>query len=669
MIPNIPELPLTDADWLFAVLMGLVLLVPLVSERIRVPSVVGLVLAGALVGPGGLGLVVREGAVGTIGTVGLLYLMFLAGLELDLEEFIANKQSSIVFGILTFVIPMALGFASTMALGFGVLASVLIASCWASHTLLAYPIFRRHGTVGNRAVATAVGGTILTDTAALIVLVVVASAHQGELSVGFWASLLAGMAVLVVVTLRLLPMFGRWLFTHFAHEPSVRFVFVLFALLGSSALAHLCGMEPIIGAFLAGLALNRLIPSSGRLIEHLEFIGSNFLIPIFLLGVGLLVDFSKLAEPRTLLMGVVFTVVAVLAKFLAAYAGGKWLGYDRNEIGAMFALSNAQAAATLAAIVVGLRIGLIGEDVVNAVILVILVACLLASWAGSQIAPRLVKPAPRQVLGRTVVLPVVRPDAAKALTRVASAIAEHDSGLVLPLTVASPDAPAEALEELRQVNRTVEGMARGHGVEAEGMVRIDTTPAAGVLRTAREHGATLIISGWHGPDHRRMFAADALQPIVAESSCPVVLARLDPARTPKRVVVLAPHAETTEGGQANLRLTLEITKRLAALYKAPITAISSVDDPNVLAAITQALGSPAEVDARSASAVARERVGADDLLVVPVRTDDLRLRHAERINKAAADSQVVAVVGGVPAPPAPRPGRRRHAEVPLAPLA
>ncbi len=667
MIPNLPAVPLQDADWLFALLMGLILLVPLIAERVRLPAIVGLVLAGAAIGPGGLNLVVREGAVGTIGTMGLLYLMFLAGLELDLEQFTSHRHDSIVFGVLTFTVPMTLGFGSSLLLGFSPLAAVLIASCWASHTLLAYPIFRRHGTVASRAVATSVGGTILTDTAALIVLVVVAGVAGGTLSASFWALLLLSMTLLVVVTLGVLPRVGRWFFATFAHDPGVRFAFVLAALFGCAALAHLAGLEPIIGAFLAGLGLNRLVPNGSRLMERTEFVGANLLVPIFLLSVGLLINFRLLADPRTLLMAVVFTTVAIVAKAIAAWLSGRILRYDRTEIGAMFALSNAQAAATLAAVVVGERVGLLTTEVVNAVVMVILVTCLLSSWAGGRIAPRLVRPAPRMALGTTIVLPIVRPESAGPLAKLAAALAYADAGVVLPLTVVIGDPGKDALERMREVNSQAEQMARAHGVETEGILRIDATPAMGVRNTVRERGASLVLLGWQGQDHGAMFTPTTVNPLVAEASAPVLLARLED-RPPSRVIVVIPHADPSASGMDNLRLTLETAKRVAALHRCPLAIVSCTDDVNVLATVTQLLNVTATVDSRTAAALVRDEVRADDLLIMPVRIGDTTLRGAERLNRAAAASQVIAVVGGVPPAPAPAGGRRRHVEVPLSPL-
>ena len=665
MIPNLPDLPLHEAEWLFAVLMGLVLVVPILAERVRVPAIVGLVLAGAVVGPGMLGLVEREGAVGILGSVGLLYLMFLAGLEFDLEEFAGHRRDSVLFGATTFVVPMVLGVVSSLLLGFGVLASVLIASCWASHTLLTYPLFRRHGTVGNRAVATSVGGTILTDTAALLVLAIVAALQVGELSAGFWASLAVGVAGVAVVTLWVLPRLGRWVFATYAQGQGVRFVFVLAGLFGTAALAHLAGLEPIIGAFLAGLALNRLVPNGSQLMERIEFVGSNLLVPLFLLSVGLLIDFSLLADPRTLVMAVVFTAVAIVAKWLAAWLSGRWLGYDRDEVGAMFALSAAQAAATLAAVVVGLRIGLIDADVVNAVVMVILVTCLLTSWLAGRVAPRLARPAPRRALGTTVVMPVVRAAAAGAMSRVAAAIAHADGGVVVPLTIVTAAPGDEELARLREVNGEVEQMLRGHGVEAEGQVRLDANPAIGVLHTVGEREASLVLMGWQGPDHAAMFVLGSpVNPVVAESPAPVLLARLTD-QDPSRVVLLLPPDGAGPTALGAQRLAVEVARRLADLHRCDVAVVGVAEDEGLRSAVAEQLQVAVTPDRRPAPAVARELSRPGELLVVPVDPDDLRLRVLDRVHRAAPDRQLLGVVAG-----RPRAGEGRtfrHAEVPLAP--
>jgi Kef-type K+ transport system membrane component KefB len=442
----VPDLPLVDAGLVFAVLMGAILVAPLLARRLRLPEIIVLLGLGFVVGPTGLGVLERAGAVATLGTVGLLYLMFVAGLELDLEDFVANRRHALVFGGLTFIVPMTLGTVVSLALGYTVLAALLLASCWASHTLLTYPTFQRAGTAGHRAVATAVGATIITDTAALLVLAVVARAHQGELGPMFWATLLPSLVALVVGTMWGLPRLARRFFSGPGQDRELRFVFVLACLFVVASLASLAGIEAIVGAFRAGLALNRAVPNGGALMERVDFVGRALFIPLFLLATGMLVDWRVLTDPQTLGIGLAFVLVAVGSKLLAAVTGGRVLGYRGAEVAAMFALSNTQAAATLAAVVVGLRVGLIDEEVVNAVLLVILATSIVSSAVATRYAPRLVTPRRGRPLGDVVVVPVANPDTAPRLLRLASAFARADGGVVVPVLVAPSETDTTTLE-------------------------------------------------------------------------------------------------------------------------------------------------------------------------------------------------------------------------------
>ena len=289
----LPTLPVERPGLLFAVLLAAVLLAPILARRVRLPEIVVLLFVGFVIGPTGLGIVERAGVVATLGTVGLLYLMFVAGLELDLDDFASHRKGSAGFGIATFVVPMVLGTVSALALGYGTLASVLLASCWASHTLVAYPVFQRVGTVGNRAVAVSVGATIITDTAALLVLAVIARAHQGALTPVFWATLIPSLALVGYGALRLLPRLASRFFSGLGQDRSLRFLFVMVALFGLASLFEVIGIEAIVGAFVAGLALNRSVPNRGPLMERIDFLGGTLFIPLFLLATGMLIDLGR----------------------------------------------------------------------------------------------------------------------------------------------------------------------------------------------------------------------------------------------------------------------------------------------------------------------------------------------------------------------------------------
>jgi Kef-type K+ transport system membrane component KefB/nucleotide-binding universal stress UspA family protein len=639
---HLPSLPLSDAAWIFGVLMALILLVPMASERVRVPSVVGLVVAGMVVGPAVLGLLERDGAVAVLGTVGLLYLMFVAGLELDLDDFAANRSHALGFGGLTFLFPMLIGTAAMAAMGFELLAAILLASCWASHTLLSYPTYRRLGTHTHRSVATSVGATIITDTAALIVLVVVARAHVGDLDAVFWLTLVPSLLGLAFVTLWVLPRIARWFFAGIGQDRGVRFLFIMVALFASSMLAELAGIEAIIGAFLAGLALNRQVPNDSVLMERVEFLGSMLLIPIFLLSVGMLIDPTVLTQIDTLGVAAGFIAVALGAKLLAAVTAGKLFRYDTAEIGTMFSLSSAQAAATLAAVIVGLDVGLIDTDTVNAVILVILVTCIVSSWAGNRWGARLPRPAARRSLGQTVVVPVANPGSRSPLVQLASAIARRDSGFVVPLTVVGGEADEEQLAALRKANAEAESLALSHGAEADGIVRIDASPASGILHTLVERGGSLLVLGWKGSSGRResMFGG-IIDEVLATAPVPVLIARL--RDEPATGILLAVTAEQlTPAGRGGLELALTVVERLAKAEQLPVRVLTDTDDAELQQAVGARLGVEMKLDERKRSISVRQHAGRDDLVVVPVKPATAALRGAAaRIARAVPDNPIL----------------------------
>jgi Kef-type K+ transport system membrane component KefB len=639
---HLPELPLTDAGWAFALLFGVMLLVPILAERVRIPAIVGLVLAGTLIGPNALGLLEREGAVALLGSAGLLYLMFLAGVELDLDEFIANRRDSLWFGLATFAVPMAISTAAVAALGFEPLAAVLVASCWASHTLLTYPTFRRFGTQSNRSVATSVGATIITDTAALLVLVVVVALHEGEAGVGFWIGLVVSLALLCAALLVGLPALARWFFTGIGQDRGVRLGFVLLALYASAGLAEVAGVEAIIGAFLAGLSLNRLVPAGSLLMERLELLGGQLLIPLFLISVGMLVDPAVLADPATLGLAIAFIAMALGAKWLAAEGTGRLLRYDTAERGAMFALSGAQAAATLAAIIVGFEVGLIEEDTVNAVVLVILATCLATSWVAGRVAPSLPRPDRPQPLGDVVVVPVTRPESRVPLVSLAGVMAARDSGTVIPLTVIGPESDQATVAAVQADTDASEALALAVGAEADGLVRIDSTPSSGILHTLVERRGSLLVLGWKGHSSaKEALFGGIVDQVLQEAPVPMLVGRMaHPA--PRGILLSLSEVNTTPSGLPGLDLALAAAARLARHHQVGVRVISETADPVLATAVTAALGVEAVVDERRRSIAVRDHVRDGDLVVVPVKPDRGGLRGvATRIARAVPDHDLL----------------------------
>ncbi|HNP91109.1 cation:proton antiporter, partial [Macellibacteroides fermentans] len=388
-------LPIDNPVLKFLLILLIILFAPLLLNRLRIPHLLGLIIAGAIVGPFGFNLMERDSSIILSGTAGLLYIMFLAGLEIDHDDFKKNSRKSLVFGMYTFLIPMTLGIITGVyILQFSLISSVLLASMFASHTLIAYPILSKLGVTRNRAVTITIGGTMITDTLALLVLTVIVEMSKGTVGPSFWIKILISLLIFGSIVLGLFPIIGRWFFKRFNDNVS-QYIFVLVIVFTGAFLAELAGIEPIIGAFLSGLSMNRLIPRTSALMNRVEFVGNAIFIPFFLIGVGMLINFRSFVNFETIKVAVVMTIVATLAKFLAAWLTQKQFKYTRDERDIIFGLSNAQAAATLAAVIVGYNvitgtdsngapIRLLNEDVLNGTIFMILVTCTIASFAAQR---------------------------------------------------------------------------------------------------------------------------------------------------------------------------------------------------------------------------------------------------------------------------------------------
>lgn len=389
-------LPLTNPVLKFLIILLIILLTPILLNRIKIPSILGLIIAGAVIGPYGFNLMERDSGIILSGTAGLLYIMFLAGLEVDLSEFKKNRKKSIVFGLLTFSIPMLLGILGSLyVFNFPLDTSVLLASMFASHTLIAYPIIRKLGITRNIAVNITVGGTIITDTLALLVLAIIVGMNQGEIGFQFWLRLSISILIFGFIVIFIFPIIGRWFFKKIEDSVS-QYIFVLAMVFLGAFLAEVAGIEGIIGAFLTGLALNRLIPHTSALMNRVEFVGNAIFIPFFLIGIGMLINYELFFRDfETLKVGAGMIIIATTSKFAAAWLTRKSFRLSADEGRVIFGLSNAQAAATLAAVLIGYNIitgvsetgepiRLLNENVLNGTILMILFTCTMATFTATK---------------------------------------------------------------------------------------------------------------------------------------------------------------------------------------------------------------------------------------------------------------------------------------------
>jgi Kef-type K+ transport system membrane component KefB len=442
----------------FFVLFAVILFGPIIFTRFRLPGLIGLVLGGFAIGAHGLGWIsAGNHTVPELGHLGLLYLMFVAGLELDLQVLKDYRRAAVLLGLLAFAIPAAGGFLLGQALGWSIAASCLLGALASSHTLIVYPMIRDAGLGGNPAVASAVGATVLTDTLALVILAVVSGSQTesgsavttlGEIAIGF--------AVLMVVGLVALPRAVDAAFRIWGSDRVARYVVVVVALLFMAMLAQIFGIEGIVGAFFAGLALNRLVPNEGPSMERVEFFGAAVFVPVFLVSIGLLLDPSVMFTGETLRLAAWICLVALGGKAIACWLAGWLLKFSRPERVAMFALTAPQAAATLAVTLIGFEIGLFGTSVVNAVLVLILVSIVLSAL----LAERVVGWVPARVghrppLGGKVLVVTSSAGPSDAAVQAATLLARPDGGHSEVMITRMPTEPAPDSNALRAVEKRI----------------------------------------------------------------------------------------------------------------------------------------------------------------------------------------------------------------------
>ncbi|MFC4476325.1 cation:proton antiporter [Flavobacterium chungangensis] len=395
------SLPIEDPVLKFLIELIIILCIPLLLNKIKVPHLLGLIIAGAVIGPNGFNVLARDSSVVVTGTTGLLYIMFLAGLEIDMGDFKKNKWKSITFSLYTFIVPFALGLiGGYYILRFSLLSSVLFASLFSSHTLIVYPMVSKLGIAKKLAVNVTVGGTMITDVLSLLVLAVVVGMSQGEVGTSFWVTLSVSMLVFALVVLLLFPIVARWFFKNVEDKIS-QYIFVIVMIYLAALLAELAGIEAIIGAFFAGLALNRLIPHTSSLMNRVEFVGNAIFIPFFLISVGMLIDFNAFIQSwETLGVAVIMLIASIGGKYVAAFLTKKTFNFTDDEGKLIFGMSAASAAATLASVMVGYNIilsvneagepvRLLNEHVLNGSILLILVSCTVSSFVSMASAQRI----------------------------------------------------------------------------------------------------------------------------------------------------------------------------------------------------------------------------------------------------------------------------------------
>ncbi|WP_100404828.1 cation:proton antiporter [Bacillus solitudinis] len=578
--------PVTNPVLIFAIAMIIFLIAPLIMARLRIPGIIGLIFAGVIVGPNGLGVLERDQTIILLGTVGLLYIIFIAGLEIDLDGFKKYRKRSLTFGSLSFTIPFILGVLATFLLGYSTAAAILLGSLLGSHTLLAYPIASRLGIAKNKAVTTAVGGTIMTDTLALLVLAVVAGAVQGELTMNFWLTLVISLAIYVSAVLILVPILARFFFRILGSEGALEFIFVMTVLFVSAYFATIAGLEPIIGAFLAGLALNRFISEQSTLMNRIKFVGNALFIPFFLLSVGMLMDLRILfSDPSAWVIAAMVVILVILGKYLAAYISGKFFHYSSEEINLIFGLSIPQAAATLAATLVGFDLGLFDQATVNAVIVMILVTCMIGPYMVEAYSKKIAlkeeqTPYEPSLAPERVMVPLANPQTVESLLDLAFIVRGNSPEPLYALTIAQrglEDSSARIVQAEKILSQAVE-YAAGAEVPIQKVTRAVPNITSGMKRAMEDSRITTAVIGWNGKlsTPQRIFGS-ILDQLLERTTQMVLVSKLGhPLNTTKRLVVVIPAGFDHKSG---LYDAVKLSKQLASQLGASLKCYIIKDEP------------------------------------------------------------------------------------------
>jgi len=632
------------------VLMIIIVFGPIVAERFRVPGIVGLIFGGMLVGPFVFGWIGSDSLVADLGAIGILFLMFLAGLSFNFKAFKRNRNAAIVYGFLGFVIPFGISIWFGMSmLGYGILAASLIGAMWASNTLVALPEVTVAGLQDNPAVSTAVAAGVEFDLMSLTILAIATSTAilEAEPQPGAEATipdpllpLWIAIPLLVGFTLWLLPRVTGWFFVEIGRTRMQRFVFALVGMSAGASVALLGGIEGLIGAFLAGLGMNAMIPMRGSLMDRLDFVGSVIFVPAFLVSIGLNINPALLFDLDTVLLALGFTGIVVVGKSIAAISTGRIFGFSLDESGLMASLSFGQAASTLAIAQVGVTLGILTDQVVNAAVLTIVATALLTSFGTRFFVRRVPRPIPsRASIGEHVIVDVREHGSnLEVLMKLAAGIAHPDDGLVVPYAIPEPGKRDLARARVEEATRVASSL----GLDSDGVVRVDESFTSGTLNLVEEDDVTLVLLSWQGirflSDY--VFGND-IDGVGESSPIPTMAARV--LRDWNRVVVVTGGVKA-DWHREDALLAIAAAKRVQRTMKLPLVAIGTerelfeeefedVEDVEITI-----VGNPRKV--------AIETVGPEDLVILPAYVlHDAPLAGKRKLSRLLDDVNLAVIAG------------------------
>lgn len=499
--------PIHDPLLIFSIVMLNVLIAPIIAEKLRLPGILGLIISGVIFGPHLFGIIERDATINLFGTIGILYIMFQAGLEINLSEVKRNKHHSILFGLLTFAIPLVLGILGGIyILKLNILQAILLASMFSSHTLLTFPIVTKMGLSKRPEVSTTIGGTIITDTLALLILAVIVKMYKGTVDINFWIGLFISISIYTLMIIFVFPRLTRWFFKKYANENGIEeYVFVFAFLFFISYLSHVAGLEPIIGAFLVGLSLNKLIPEKSILMNRIHFVGDSLFIPYFLISVGMIIEPKAfVSNVYTLKVSAFMIIVAILSKYIAAELFGKLVKYEKAQRSLMFGLSVNQAAATLAAVLIGFELGIFDESVLSGTIMMIIFTTFAGAFTTNNAIKKILSKVKKnsrnkeEKLSQRVLLAINNPEHVNGLGDLSFYISdENNKEAIYPLNVVfEGDNFEEDIEKSEELLTKIllKGVSSNKNVIP--LTKIDNNISNAISKSCKEYRISKVVLGY-----------------------------------------------------------------------------------------------------------------------------------------------------------------------------
>lgn len=566
-MPDISQyFPIANPTLIFFVVLLIILLAPIIMGKLRIPHIIGMVLAGMFVGKYGLNILARDDSFELFGKVGIYYIMFLAALEMDTGGIKRHKSHFLVFGLLTFIIPFIFSYATgTLLLGYTPTASLLLGCIMSSNTLIAYPIVCRYGLQKKPSVALSVGASMLSLFIALVTLAAIVGSASGETGMAYWIWFALKFALFCTGMVWLAPKVTRWFLRRYS-DAVMQFIFVLAVMFLSAALSEAIGLEGIFGAFFAGIVLNRYIPQVSPLMNRIEFIGNAIFIPYFLIGVGMLIDLRLLFEGGSIIWATACIVVlGTIAKGIAAYAASIGFKLPLTSGNMMFGLTSAHAAGAIAMVMVGMQLHspdgtvLVNSDMLNSVVLMILFTCIISSLMTEKAAQQIALRDKDEQIGTNktvddekIIIPVKYPEYADTLIQLGIMMRNPrlNRGLVCLNVVYDDNHARENQEKGRRLLEHLAATASAADVKMQTQVRIAANIANGIKHAFKEFEASEIILGLHQhEDVNKTFWGEFQQSLYNGLNRQIILARFNqPLNTLRRIQVVVPSRAEFESG-------------------------------------------------------------------------------------------------------------------------